>query len=158
MKTRYELNLPITNKIIFFAVVGSIVMVTTKVPEIHVVTKSELIGAHSHIWGLGLDDALGPKQASQGMVSKLVAQWAAGAVLEITLEVKIAGQPVLITSRPVIYWEDSHHHGHGTSPGPDTLFTAITGSKISLERCKMETLTQTFQRSINFHIKEETDH
>uniref|UniRef100_A0A8C9JZF7 RuvB-like helicase n=1 Tax=Panthera tigris altaica TaxID=74533 RepID=A0A8C9JZF7_PANTA len=35
---------------------------TTKVPEIRDVTRIERIGAHSHIRGLGLDDALEPRQ------------------------------------------------------------------------------------------------
>uniref|UniRef100_A0A2K5QG87 RuvB like AAA ATPase 2 n=1 Tax=Cebus imitator TaxID=2715852 RepID=A0A2K5QG87_CEBIM len=34
----------------------------TKVPEIRDVTRIERIGAHSHIRGLGLDDALEPRQ------------------------------------------------------------------------------------------------
>ena len=49
--------------------------------------------------------------------------------------------------------------GMAQALGPDTLFTAITGSAIfSLEICKMEALMQAFQRSISVHIKEETDH
>uniref|UniRef100_A0A4W3GCM0 RuvB-like helicase n=1 Tax=Callorhinchus milii TaxID=7868 RepID=A0A4W3GCM0_CALMI len=35
---------------------------TTKVPEVRDVTRIERIGAHSHIRGLGLDDALEPRQ------------------------------------------------------------------------------------------------
>ncbi|PNJ41344.1 LOW QUALITY PROTEIN: RUVBL2 isoform 7 [Pongo abelii] len=38
------------------------VTATTKVPEIRDVTRIERIGAHSHIRGLGLDDALEPRQ------------------------------------------------------------------------------------------------
>uniref|UniRef100_A0A8C4E2A9 RuvB-like AAA ATPase 2 n=1 Tax=Dicentrarchus labrax TaxID=13489 RepID=A0A8C4E2A9_DICLA len=37
-------------------------MATTKVPEVRDITRIERIGAHSHIRGLGLDDALEPRQ------------------------------------------------------------------------------------------------
>ncbi|EPY89135.1 ruvB-like protein [Camelus ferus] len=73
---------------------------TTKVPEIRDVTRIERIGAHSHIRGLGLDDALEPRQASQGMVGQLAARRAAGVVLEMIREGKIAGRAVLIAGQP----------------------------------------------------------
>uniref|UniRef100_A0A3B1J3M2 RuvB-like helicase n=1 Tax=Astyanax mexicanus TaxID=7994 RepID=A0A3B1J3M2_ASTMX len=37
-------------------------MAATKVPEVRDITRIERIGAHSHIRGLGLDDALEPRQ------------------------------------------------------------------------------------------------
>nr|KAF6411635.1 RuvB like AAA ATPase 2 [Rousettus aegyptiacus] len=78
------------------------VTATTKVPEIRDVTRIERIGAHSHIRGLGLDDALEPRQASQGMVGQLAARRAAGVVLEMIREGKIAGRAVLIAGQPGI--------------------------------------------------------
>nr|KAF6268720.1 RuvB like AAA ATPase 2 [Myotis myotis] len=76
------------------------VTATTKVPEVRDVTRIERIGAHSHIRGLGLDDALEPRQASQGMVGQLAARRAAGVVLEMIREGKIAGRAVLIAGQP----------------------------------------------------------
>ncbi|TSY98084.1 RuvB-like 2 [Bagarius yarrelli] len=40
-------------------------MATTKVPEVRDLTRLERIGAHSHIRGLGLDDALEPRQGAK---------------------------------------------------------------------------------------------
>ena len=40
-----------------------------KVQEVRDVTRIERIGAHSHIRGLGLDDALEPRNVSQVRVS-----------------------------------------------------------------------------------------
>ena len=40
-------------------------------------------GAHSHIRGLGLDDALEARNVSQGMVGQIKARKAAGVILEI---------------------------------------------------------------------------
>lgn len=41
------------------------------------------IGAHSHIRGLGLDDALEARNVSQGMVGQMEARRAAGVILEM---------------------------------------------------------------------------
>ena len=43
----------------------------------------ERIGAHSHIRGLGLDDALDARKVSQGMVGQTEARRAAGVILEM---------------------------------------------------------------------------
>lgn len=42
--------------------------------EIRDLTRIERIGAHSHIRGLGLDDALEARKVSQGMVGQLQAR------------------------------------------------------------------------------------
>ena len=42
-----------------------------------------LLGAHSHIRGLGLDDALEARQVSMGMVGQNSARRAAGVILEV---------------------------------------------------------------------------
>lgn len=45
-------------------------------------------GAHSHIRGLGLDDALDARNVSQGMVGQTEARRAAGVILEM---IKVSG-------------------------------------------------------------------
>jgi RuvB-like protein 2 len=42
--------------------------------EVRDLTRIERIGAHSHIRGLGLDDALEARQVSQGMVGQTKAR------------------------------------------------------------------------------------
>ena len=51
-----------------------------KVAEVKDLTRIERIGAHSHIRGLGLDDALEARKVSQGMVGQVSARKAAGVV------------------------------------------------------------------------------
>ena len=51
-----------------------------KVAEVKDLTRIERIGAHSHIRGLGLDDALEARKVSQGMVGQVAARKAAGVV------------------------------------------------------------------------------
>ncbi|XP_027047277.1 ruvB-like 2 [Pocillopora damicornis] len=128
-----------------------------KVQEVRDITRIERIGAHSHIRGLGLDDALEARQVSQGMVGQVAARRAAGVILEMIKEGKIAGRAVLIAGQPGT-GKTAIAMGMAQSLGPDTPFTAIAGSEIySLEMGKTEALTQAFRRSIGVRIKEETE-
>ncbi|XP_028395755.1 ruvB-like 2 [Dendronephthya gigantea] len=128
-----------------------------KVQEVRDITRIERIGAHSHIRGLGLDDALEARQVSQGMVGQISARRAAGIILEMIKEGKIAGRAVLIAGQPGT-GKTALAMGMAQSLGPDTPFTSIAGSEIfSLEMSKTEALTQAFRRSIGVRIKEETE-
>lgn len=76
------------------------------------ITRIERIGAHSHIRGtyggpvvhfvahrtsgLGLDDSLEARKISQGMVGQVEARRAAGVILQMIKDGKIAGRAVLI--------------------------------------------------------------
>lgn len=68
--------------------------------EIRDVTRIERIGAHSHIRGLGLDDVLEARSVSQGMVGQKDARRAAGIVVNMVREGKIAGRCILIAGEP----------------------------------------------------------
>lgn len=50
--------------------------------------------------GLGLDDALEPRKVSQGLVGQLEARKAAGIIVEIIKEGKMAGRAILIGGQP----------------------------------------------------------
>lgn len=54
-------------------------------------TRIERIGAHSHIRGLGLDDALEPREVSQGMVGQSAARRAAGIVFKVGMPLSSRG-------------------------------------------------------------------
>ncbi|KAK2828819.1 hypothetical protein Q5P01_019853 [Channa striata] len=132
-------------------------MATTKVPEVRDITRIERIGAHSHIRGLGLDDALEPRQVSQGMVGQLASRRAAGVILEMIKDGHIAGRAVLIAGQPGT-GKTAIAMGIAQSLGPDTPFTALAGSEIfSLEMSKTEALSQAFRKAIGVRIKEETE-
>ncbi|XP_064401849.1 ruvB-like 2 [Halichondria panicea] len=125
--------------------------------DIRDITRIERIGAHSHIRGLGLDDALEPRPVSQGMVGQGPARRAAGIVLEMVKEGKIAGRGVLIAGQPGT-GKTAIAMGMAQALGVDTPFTAMAGSEIfSLEMGKTEALTQSFRKSIGVRIKEETE-
>lgn len=131
-----------------------------------IATKSEstevrglnLIAAHSHITGLGLDaDQLEPLQQSEGMVGQLKARKAAGVLLRMIREQKIAGRAALLAGPPST-GKTAIAMGISQSLGPDVPFTSISGSELySLDVSKTEALTQAFRRSIGVRIKEETE-
>ncbi|KDR16004.1 ruvB-like 2 [Zootermopsis nevadensis] len=128
-----------------------------KVQEVREVTRIERIGAHSHIRGLGLDDGLEPRHVSQGMVGQLTARRAAGVVLEMIKEGKIAGRAILLAGQPGT-GKTAIAMAMAQALGIDTPFTSMAGSEIySLEMSKTEALTQAIRKSIGVRIKEETE-
>ena len=64
------------------------------------VLRQNDIGAHSHIRGLGLDDRLEPRETSQGMVGQAKARKAAGMILKMVQEGRIAGRAMLFAGPP----------------------------------------------------------
>jgi len=128
-----------------------------KVAEVREITRIERIGAHSHIRGLGLDDSLDPRQSSQGMVGQTTARRAAGVVVEMVKEGKIAGRAILLAGTPGT-GKTAIAMGMAQALGNDTPFTAMAASEIfSLEMSKTEALTQAFRKSIGVRIREETE-
>ena len=128
-----------------------------KMQEVKDITRIERIGAHSHIRGLGLDDALEARAVSQGMVGQANARKAAGVILQMIKDGRIAGRAILIAGQPGT-GKTAIAMGMAQALGADTPFTTIAASEIfSLEMNKTEALTQAFRRSIGVRIKEETE-
>merc|ERR1712100_709147 len=128
-----------------------------KIAEVKDVHRIERIGAHSHIRGLGLDDALDARMASQGMVGQQSARRAAGVILQMIRDQKIAGRAILVAGQPGS-GKTALAMGMAKALGEDTPFTMLAGSEIfSLEMSKTEALTQVFRRSIGVRIREEAE-
>jgi len=128
-----------------------------KVSEVRDITRIERIGAHSHIRGLGLDESLDPRPVSQGLVGQARGRLAAGLVLEMIKEGKIAGRAVLIAGTPGT-GKTAIAMAMAQSLGSDTPFTVMSASEIySLEMNKTEALMQAFRKSIGVRIREETE-
>jgi len=128
-----------------------------KINEVKDLTRIERIGAHSHIRGLGLDDALEARAVSQGMVGQGKARRAAGVILSMIREGKIAGRAVLLAGQPGT-GKTAIAMGMAKALGEETPFAMMAGSEIfSLEMNKTEALTQAFRKAIGVRIKEETE-
>jgi len=117
-----------------------------------------LIAAHSHVRGLGVEpDTLTPKPSGQGLVGQEKARRAAALILQMVKEGKIAGRAVLIAGPPST-GKTAIAMGMAQSLGSDVPFTMLNSSEIySLDMSKTEALTQAFRRSIGVRITEETE-
>jgi RuvB-like protein 2 len=133
-------------------------MSTVKVhEEVKDMTRIERIGAHSHIRGLGLDEAMEAREVSEGMVGQKQARKSAGIILKLITAGKIAGRAVLIAGQPST-GKTAIAMGMAQALGEDVPFVMLAASEIfSLEMSKTEALTQAFRRSIGVRIKEETE-
>ncbi|KAL0450144.1 UNVERIFIED_CONTAM: RuvB-like 2 [Sesamum latifolium] len=132
-------------------------MAEIKLSEMRDLTRIERIGAHSHIRGLGLDSALEARSSSDGMVGQTSARRAAGVIVKMVQEGKIAGRAVLLAGHPGT-GKTAIAMGMAKSLGQETPFAMLAGSELfSLEMSKTEALMQAFRKAIGVRIKEETE-
>ncbi len=125
-----------------------------RIEEIREVRTLKRIGAHSHIRGLGLDEKGRAIPVADGLVGQVEAREAAGIVVKMIREGKIAGRGILFVGPP----------GTGKTAlaiaiarelGEDTPFVALSGSEIySSELSKTEILMQALRKSIGVRIRE----
>ena len=91
------------------------------------------------------------------MVGQPEARKAAGVILKMIQEGKIAGRAVLLAGQPGT-GKTAIAMGMAKALGDETPFASMAASEIfSLEMSKTEALTQAFRKSIGVRIKEETE-
>lgn len=115
--------------------------------------RFERIGAHSHIRGLGLKK-LKAQKVAEGMVGQTEAREAAGIIVNMVKEGKMAGRAILMAGPP----------GTGKTAiaiamtkelGADVPFVMLSGSEIySEERKKTEILMEAMRKAIGVRIHE----
>ncbi|KAI1716236.1 ruvB-like 2 [Ditylenchus destructor] len=125
--------------------------------EVRNVFKIERTGAHSHIRGLGLKDNLEPLAVGDGMVGQSGARRAAGLIVRMIKEGRIAGRAMLITGDPGT-GKTAISMGISKAIGDDTPFVSLSASEVySVGVSKTEGLMQAFRKAIGVRIKEETE-
>ncbi|CAM9902708.1 ruvB-like 1 [Lethenteron reissneri] len=125
-----------------------------KIEEVRSTTKTQRIAAHSHVKGLGLDEAGFAKANAAGLVGQEMAREACGIIVELIRSKKMAGRAVLLAGPP----------GTGKTAlalaiaqelGSKVPFCPMVGSEVySTEIKKTEVLMENFRRAIGLRIKE----
>ncbi|MGB9831144.1 MAG: RuvB-like domain-containing protein, partial [Fervidicoccus fontis] len=124
------------------------------IEELPKVKEFKRIGFHSHIKGLGLDENGKAKQIADGLVGQIEAREAAGIVVQMIKEGKMAGRGILFVG-PTGTGKTALAVAIARELGEDTPFVEFTGSEIySTEMKKTEMLMQTLRKSIGVRIKE----
>ncbi|MDW7989922.1 MAG: RuvB-like helicase [Archaeoglobaceae archaeon] len=117
--------------------------------------KFERVGAHSHIRGLGLDENFKARDVSDGLVGQKRAREAAGVIVRLIKDGKMAGRGILLAGPP----------GTGKTAiavaiskelGKDIPFVHVSASEFySAEMKKTEALIQAMRRAIGVRIREQ---
>ena len=122
--------------------------------SIREVRRFERVGAHSHIRGLGLDENLKAKPIADGMVGQTEAREAAGIVVRLIKEGRMAGRAILLAGPPGT-GKTAIAVGITRELGEDVPFISLHGSEIfSTELKKTEVLMRAMRKAIGVRIHE----
>ncbi len=132
----------------------STIQLTTSVKD---VTKLERIGAHSHIHGLGINDALDADSSNSGLIGQVKARKAMGLVYKLIQQGKIGGRAILLAGPPST-GKTALAMALAQQLGSDIPFCSLSATEVfSLEVSKTEALTQAIRRSMGVRIVEEQE-
>lgn len=126
-----------------------------KIEEVKSTTRAQRIASHSHIKGLGLnDDGSCNAEPANGMCGQEKAREAAGVVVDMIKNKKMAGKALLMAGPPGT-GKTAIALAISAELGPKVPFCPMVGSEVySTEVKKTEILMENFRRAIGLRIKE----
>ena len=125
-----------------------------KIEEVRSTTKTQRGASHTHIKGLGLDEAGNCIPISHGLCGQEKAREAAGIVVDMIKSKKMAGKALLMAGPPGC-GKTAIALAIASELGPKVPFCPMVGSEVySSEVKKTEILMENFRRSIGLRIKE----
>ncbi|CAM9993534.1 unnamed protein product, partial [Phaeothamnion confervicola] len=125
-----------------------------QIEEVQSTTKTQRVAVHTHIKGLGLDEAGTALPVGAGLVGQEKAREAAGIVVELIKSKKMAGRALLLAGAPGT-GKTALALGVAQELGPKVPFCPMVGSEVySSEVKKTEILMENFRRAIGLRIKE----
>merc|ERR1711957_793229 len=125
-----------------------------KIEEVKSTTKTQRIVSHTHIKGLGLNETGDAIAVSHGMCGQEKAREAAGIVVDMIKNKKMAGKALLFAGPPGT-GKTAIALAISSELGPKVPFCPMVGSEVySTEVKKTEILMENFRRAIGLRIKE----
>ena len=125
-----------------------------KIEEVRSTTRTQRVATHTHVKGLGLDEAGTALQVQSGLVGQQQAREAAGIVVDMIKSKKMAGKALLFAGPPGT-GKTALALAISSELGPKVPFCPMVGSEVySSEVKKTEILMENFRRAIGLRIKE----
>ncbi|KAL8129978.1 hypothetical protein V2J09_019133 [Rumex salicifolius] len=125
-----------------------------KIEEVQSTTKKQRIATHTHIKGLGLDTNGNAVPLAAGFVGQAQAREAAGLVVDMIRQKKMAGRALLFAGPPGT-GKTALALGISQELGSKVPFCPMVGSEVySSEVKKTEVLMENFRRAIGLRMKE----
>lgn len=125
-----------------------------KIEEVRSTTRTQRIATHTHIKGLGLDENGDAIEVQNGMCGQQKAREAAGIVVDMIKNKKMAGKALLMAGPPGT-GKTAIALAISAELGPKVPFCPMVGSEVySSEVKKTEILMENFRRAIGLRIKE----
>ena len=125
-----------------------------KIEEVKSTTRTQRVASHSHVKGLGLDEMGAAIPVASGLCGQEKAREAAGIVVDMIKNKKMAGKALLMAGPPGT-GKTAIALAIASELGPKVPFCPMVGSEFyASEVKKTEILMENFRRAIGLRIKE----
>merc|ERR1712038_1251417 len=125
-----------------------------KIEEVRSTTRTQRIASHTHVKGLGLDETGAAINIQSGLCGQTQAREAAGIVVDMIKNKKMAGKALLFAGPPGT-GKTAIALAISAELGPKVPFCPMVGSEVySSEVKKTEILMENFRRAIGLRIRE----